>query len=80
MNWRSVIHLSEDDYGKPLLFRMPYNDKLPDNYFAAEIDIDGDIYALAYVTEDGFENSFYIMNVRQMPRQTKFLRIDEIKY
>lgn len=70
--------MTEDDYGKPLLFKMPYDEDLPVNYFAGEIS-DGEVFAFAYVDNYGYEEHRYVMNVKQIPPETCYLRIDEIK-
>lgn len=78
MKWRNIKHLTEDDYGKPLLFRMPYDEDIPVTYFAGYVE-DGHIYTTAYVDDYGNKNDQYVVALYQAPADTCYLRIDEIK-
>lgn len=78
MNWRNIQNLSATEYDKPLLFKMPYDEDKPVNYFVGEI-CDGAVYASAYVDDYGNLEKLYIMPVEQIPSETLYLRIDEIK-
>lgn len=77
MNWRSIKYLTEDDYDKPLLFKMPYDEDIPVAYFAGYVE-DGYIYSMAYVDDYGNENDHFIVALYQAPAETQYIRIDEI--
>lgn len=78
INWRSIKLLAEDDYGKPLLFKMPYDEDVPVTYFAGYVE-DGYIYTTAYVDDYGNKNDYYVTTLYQAPDETQYIRIDEIK-
>lgn len=78
MNWRNIKHLTEDDYGKPLLFKMPYDEDIPVAYFAGYVE-DGNIYSMAYFDDYGNENDRYVAALYQVPDETQYIRIDEVK-
>lgn len=78
MNWRSIKHLTEDDYDKPLLFRMPGNNTAPLLYFVGEINNFG-LSSMGYLDNIGYPDTRYVMSVERIPPETHYLRIDEIK-
>ena len=74
MNWKSIKHLSDDDYGKPILLRIDDKDYDEQRYVAVFVSRCRDVYAIGYFND----TRITIMSDLKLTDDMRFVRCDEI--
>lgn len=74
MNWKSIKHLSEDDYGKPLLLRVYDKGYDEPRYVSCFIANNGTILKIGQIGE----NRITLMSDMVLSDDMCYIRIDEI--
>lgn len=78
MNWRSIKLLTDDDIGKPLLLRSPYDHKCSYVYFCGHV-VDGCVFKSNYFDGGGFFDVGLLDSLDELSSETQYIRIDEIR-
>lgn len=78
MNWKNINLLTDDDNGKPLLIRSPYDNKRSYVYFCGVV-ADGRVFQANYADGGVLCNINYLEPLETISTETQYIRIDEIK-
>lgn len=76
MNWRNIKHLTEDDYGKPILLMVMDKGYDEPRYISCFITVKRQIACFGMVGGQRIVCS----NFETLPDNASYIRIDEIKY